>query len=109
MATLSRGVPSVPPPVSANAVALQAAINKAANRSSSGSTTATVLINLAPVVYTFSNASLLINGARNVIIDGGGAAELVFFYGHGISLTNCVNVTLRHLVIDSDPPNYAQG
>ena len=94
------GVPSVPPPISQNAVALQSRIASAPNGS-------TVTLD-ANGRYTFSNSTLLISAAAGVTLDGNGAT-LVFYYGFGVLLQGCTAVTVRNLTLDSDPPNYAQG
>jgi hypothetical protein len=56
----------------------------------------------------FSNTALEIEGAENLVLDARGAT-FVFYLGFGVSIRNCRNVTVRGLVLDADPPNYAQG
>ena len=52
--------------------------------------------------------SLVIANARNLVVDATGAT-FVFYFGFGVLLNNCHNVTLRGVTLDSDPPNFAQG
>lgn len=103
-------VPSVPPPVSANALALQRTLTAAAAASAAvqpqpGNVTS---LNLAPGTYVFSNTSLTVAGARNLAITAHGVT-LVFYFGFGLQLISCANLSIRGLTIDADPPNYAQG
>ena len=95
-------VPSVPPPISANAVSLQLQLNDAAKISIPSTLT------IAPGVYVFSNTSATVTGATDLNIDAHGVT-FVFYYGFGLDITNCHNVSVRGLTLDSDPPNYAQG
>ena len=97
-------VPSVPPPVSANALELQHTLSAAATASGTAGTSVTI----APGTYVFSNTSLAVTGAANLDIAAHGVT-LVFYYGFGLQLTSCTNVSLRGLTFDADPPNYAQG
>ena len=95
-------VPSVPPPISANAVSLQLQLNDAAKISIPSTLT------IVPGVYVFSNTSATVTGATDLNIDAHGVT-FVFYYGFGLDITNCHNVSVRGLTLDSDPPNYAQG
>lgn len=93
--------PSVPPPISANAAALQQQITSSVAHSVRALT-------IEPGTYIFSNSSATIVGARNLDIDATGVTFL-FYYGYGVVITNCHNLSVRGLTLDSDPPNYAQG
>ena len=94
-------IPSIPPPVGANATAVQQHISAAviAQRQ---------LVTVPPGTYVFSDAALTIAGATNLVIDATGVT-FVFYLGHGVSISNCHNLTVKGLTLDSDPPNYAQG
>ena len=61
-----------------------------------------------PGSYVFSNSSLVVDKAMNLIITAQDVT-LVFFYGYGFLLSNACNVTIIGLTFDADPPNYAQG
>ena len=94
-------VPSTPPDISASAIELQRQINNALVAGVSRLT-------IPPGDYVFSNSSLRIVGARNLNISAT-RVNLSFFYGFGMQLANCVNVSVTGLTFDSSPPNYAQG
>jgi len=49
-----------------------------------------------------------VSTAYNLRIEGTGV-RLVFYYSYGVSIVHSVNCTLIGFVLDSDPPNYAQG
>ena len=55
-----------------------------------------------------ARARRYLTNARDLVIDAYGAT-FVFYYGFGLQLQNSVNVTVRGLTFDADPPNYAQG
>ena len=99
---LALGVPSIPPPVGRSAIDLQANIPAAI--ASEGVDQLTI----PPGSYVFSNSSLLISSPKDLRIDAAGAT-LVFFYGYGVQITGAINLTVVGLVLDADPPNYAQG
>ena len=101
LARLALGVPSVPPPTSSNASALLDAISKAA-------AAAEPTFTIAPGKYVFSNIDLLISGASNLQLRAYDVT-VVFYYGYGLQLHGCHNVSVHGLTLDSDPPNYAQG
>ena len=101
LAARAAAVPSTPPPASANAAALRRDLARAV---ADGDASFAV----APGSYVFSNESLYLTDARDLAIDAYGAT-FVFYYGFGFQLQNCVNVTVRGLVFDAEPPNYAQG
>ena len=86
------------------------AMPSAQNHGSIASIDSDTLLYFAPRLsrYVFSNASLVITGANNLVIDAVGAT-FVFYIGFGVVLNDCHNVTLRGLTLDSDPPNFAQG
>jgi len=91
----------VPPPISSNAVQLQQELDTLI---SSGKEQFVI----PPGVYTFSNSSLILTGARNKTIIATGVT-FVFYYGFGLMITGCHYVTVEGLLFDSEPPNYAQG
>ena len=94
--------PSLPPPVSASASFLQTEFDRICAQEKGGHLT------IKAGTYVFSNTSLEITDCRHVSVQGHGATFL-FYYGFGISIKNCENVTVQGLTLDSDPPNYAQG
>lgn len=102
LATGAAAVPSVPPPMSPNAVELQQQLNEAASSATGSSLT------VAPGQYVFSNTSLAIDGATDLRIDAHGVT-FIFYYGFGVVITNCHNISVRGLTLDADPPNFAQG
>ena len=99
---LVAGVPSFPPPITANAVALQQTIDKA----TMSAVPQTLKIQAGN--YIFSNTSLQIANARNLAIEAYNVT-FVFYYGFGVDISQCHNLSVRGLTLDSDPPNYAQG
>jgi len=94
-------VPSVPPPVAPHALALQQTIDAAI-------AVLQPTLTIAPGRYVFSNTALTIAGASNLVIEATDVT-FVFFYGFGMAISSCHNLTVRGLTIDADPPNYAQG
>ena len=94
-------VPSVPPPISANVHGLRQTIATAIKAGDSAFT-------VAPGEYVFSNSSLIISDARNLVIEAVDAI-FIFYYGFGMQIIRGHNVTVRGLTFDSEPPNYAQG
>lgn len=95
------GVPSIPPPVGENASALQDTISAAIASSQR-------VVRIPPGKYVFSDTSVTISGAQDMVIHAGGVT-FVFYYGSGLTVSECHNLTVRGLTLDSDPPNYAQG
>jgi len=92
-------VPSVPPPRTANTNVLQQRLQALPPGGA---------LTLEPGKYVFSNASLMLQGLRDVVVDGAGA-ELMFYYGFGVQISGSHNCTFRGFSLDSQPPNYAQG
>lgn len=101
-ASVCVAVPSVPPPTSASAMALQQTVLSAAAQQGPRS------LSIAPGEYMFSNVSLIVTNATDLAIDARGVT-LTFYYGFGLRFINCRNVSVRGLILDSEPPNYAQG
>ena len=95
------GRPSVPPPVGANAMVLQQMVSTAV---ASGPPVLTIPAGK----YVFSNTSLTIEGAQDLLIEAYGVT-LVFYLGFGVQIMHTRNLTVRGMTLDSDPPNYAQG
>ena len=107
---LCGSVPSVPPPPTENALQLQRAISAACDAGKPAT------ITVQPGVYVFSNNSLLIIGASNLVLqtvtgpEPIPAVQFVFYYGFGVEIVDSANLTVRGpLALDSDPPNFAQG
>eukprot|EP01063_Lacrimia_lanifica_P009699 TRINITY_DN16605_c0_g1_i1.p1 TRINITY_DN16605_c0_g1~~TRINITY_DN16605_c0_g1_i1.p1 ORF type:complete len:525 (+),score=173.79 TRINITY_DN16605_c0_g1_i1:56-1630(+) len=96
-------VPATPPPVSPEARRLQRLLDAAAAAPPVGG-----VVVLPAGEYVFSDQSFTLTNARDLVIHGEGV-RLVFYFGSGFSMTGCVNVTVTGLVLDADPPNYAQG
>jgi hypothetical protein len=63
---------------------------------------------VAAGTYAFSNTTLTIADTSHLSIEAYDVT-LIFYFGYGVSLSNCANVSVRGLTLDSDPPNYAQG
>ena len=101
MLAAGRSVPSIPPPVDARALALQQTVSAAVLHGASQLT-------IPAGVFVFSNTTFAIEHAEDLIIDAYNVT-LVFYFGSGLLLSNCNNVTLRGLILDSSPPNFAQG
>ena len=101
-ALLVGAVPSVPSAISANALALQQKLSAAASLSNPP------VLTIEPGTYVFSNMSCTISNATNLVIEAHNA-NFVFYFGYGLEIMNCHNITIRGLTLDSDPPNYAQG
>ena len=101
LSTAALGVPSVPPPVGANATSLATALATAAAAHHPTFT-------IPPGRYVFSNSSLVLSGASDLQIVAKNVT-FVFYYGFGMDCENCRNVQVSGLTFDSDPPNYAQG
>ena len=93
-------VPSVAPPVAAKAEALRRVINTAASLGQGE-------FKVPPGVYVFSNTSLTLS-AHHINLHASGAT-FVFYYGFGFACQPCYNASVHSLVLDSGPPNYAQG
>ena len=94
-------VPSIPPPISANAEALR---ERLAAAIAAGDRT----FEVKPGKYTFSNSSLQLAYARNLVVNAAGA-EFVFYFGFGLDIESAQNLTVRGLTLDTEPPCYAQG
>ena len=101
LTALAECVPSLPPPVGREALALQRAISAAVAAGDSA-------LKIPAGDYVFSNTSLHITAARDLAIDATGVV-FIFFYGFGMLLSDCRNTSVKGLTFDSDPPNYAQG
>jgi hypothetical protein len=112
LASIAHAVPSVPPPVSANALALQRTLTAAAASSSAAgnpfSPGRPLAVTVPPGRYTFSDTSLAIAGAANLDVNAHNAT-FVFYFGHGLVVSDSANVSVRGPTLDADPPNYAQG
>ena len=59
--------------------------------------------------YRFGNSSLTLAGATGVTVVADPGATLWFNYTQGFVCSGCVNVSITGLVIDYDPPCFAQG
>jgi hypothetical protein len=61
--------------------------------------------------FLFSNTTLQITGAANMVIEAEPGTEFIFYFGFGVQLTDCRNLTFigNGLTIDASPANYAQG
>ena len=94
-------VPSIPPPISPNALQLQTNINTAISQKATHFT-------IPPANYIFSNLSLTITNAHDLQINAQDVT-FVFFYGYGLYISDSTNLTIQGLTFDSNPPNYAQG
>ena len=72
-------IPSVPPPISKNALELQSKIAEASAH------TDPPALNVPPGQYVFSNTSLTFKGARNLVVNAKNVT-LVFYYGLYLSV-----------------------
>jgi len=91
---------------------LQAAVNKSIASGAS-------MLTIAPGTYSFDSVDLMVNGARDLTIVGGvdssrptvsdSTVRLLFTCNWGVVLRSCVNVSLRGVTIDYDPPCFSQG
>ena len=86
-------VPSVPPAISPNTVTLQTEISRAAASASPQ----TIIVRGE---HVFSSSHLLVANAQNLLIDARGAT-FVFYFGFGMQISGCSNVTVRGLTLDS--------
>jgi len=93
-------LPSIPTGPSLEALALQNRITAAGKGD---------VVHIEKGRYVFSNVSLMISGKHDLVLDGSRGVTLVFYYGYGVSIADSSNCTFRDLVLDSFPPNYAQG
>eukprot|EP00040_Diaphanoeca_grandis_P014747 m.74915 g.74915 ORF g.74915 m.74915 type:complete len:595 (+) comp24716_c0_seq1:218-2002(+) len=89
---------------SAEAVALQRAVNSAAANGGA------VEVKPAKTTIDFGNTSLYVDNATvgNMVLNGNGAL-LIFEPGHGVMVSTSRHATLRNLSVDYDPPCFAQG
>ena len=95
-------IPAIPPSPTPNSLQLQQNLNHAISNNMQQ-------FHVPPGTYVFSNSSLVVDKAMNLIITAQDVT-LVFFYGYGFLLSNACNVTIIGLLtFDADPPNYAQG
>eukprot|EP00040_Diaphanoeca_grandis_P042547 m.265273 g.265273 ORF g.265273 m.265273 type:complete len:555 (+) comp60984_c0_seq1:250-1914(+) len=102
---------SIPPAITMNAIELQHNISAAAAASNNTIAPAYPHLVVPAGNYVFSNQSLTIQGAQNMVIEAEGngtAVTFTFFYGFGVMLSGCKNLTVKGITLDSDPPNYAQ-
>ena len=51
---------------------------------------------------------MTITNASDLVIETLGVT-FVFYYGYGVDISNCRNLTVRGLTLDYNPVNYAQG
>jgi hypothetical protein len=65
---------------------------------------------IASGLYRFSNLTLVVSGARNLVVNVDAGTSFEFFLGYGVRWVDCDNVTVSGpLTLDVESANYAQG